>query len=66
MVALARFLGITPLTPLGAIGFGVTASVVVVCLAALAHHLIEVPGRRLVRGWQAGAGSAAAVRPSLS
>ncbi len=70
MAALALHLGFTPagfapLTAPTAIACGAIGFAIVLLLAALAHHLIEVPGRRLVRGWHVGVGHLRAGKPSL-
>jgi len=64
MEGLALRQGITELSGPGAMAFGAIGFAIVLVLAASAHHLIEVPGRRLVRGWCSGSGHLRATRPS--
>ena len=63
VAALASRLGFSTLAAPGAIACGAIGFAIVLMLAALSHHLIEVPGRRLVRGWHVGVGHVRAGRP---
>jgi peptidoglycan/LPS O-acetylase OafA/YrhL len=52
--ALVQSFGVSVLTVPAAIVFGVIALATILGVAMLAHVVIEVPGRRLVRGWLTG------------